>query len=260
MDKEQQPDNTHTPSAQEILANLERERSATPAPQPTEQAPIGVVSPPNSVEPMQPAVPQPTQSSTFQPISQSSKARHHAQTMLKKRLVVGILGIVVLIGLSTLVISRFNRQSQPTSQTTQDTTTPSATDLSANPAPDGTAPTTDTSGQPTGSPTQPQAQPQSQPAAQQNSCGVASMTQAACDTLLSLERQGLKNNPNVAADTQQVPDKNSVTIQKSTWRLIDAANGSVEFSATIGEENYQGTGYLRDINGAWKVVNYELRQ
>jgi hypothetical protein len=96
------------------------------------------------------------------------------------------------------------------------------------------------------------------PAAAPVYCGVRDMPQGVCTVIESVEKDGLKNNPYVSADTSQVPAGTTVQIDRSSWRAVAPDNNTVDFKTTIAGTTYQGTATLQLIGSVWKVTTYNL--
>ncbi len=114
-------------------------------------------------------------------------------------------------------------------------------------------PVTPTSNQPSKPAT-----PASAPAAAAVYCGVSGMPEGVCKAIDSIEKNGLKNNPYVSADTSTVPPELKVTISRSTWKLTSADTGSVSFDASYNTTNYKGSGLFTKSGNDWKVSSYTL--
>lgn len=89
-------------------------------------------------------------------------------------------------------------------------------------------------------------------------CEESGMPEGVCTVTRSIEKDGLKNNPYVAADTSQVPEGSIVQIDESSWKAGSSAAGSVDFTAVFGGKSYKGVGNLQVVDGVWKVVSYTL--
>lgn len=89
-------------------------------------------------------------------------------------------------------------------------------------------------------------------------CGVNGMPEGVCTAIKSIEKDGLKNNPYVAADTSQVPEGSTVQVDESSWKAGSSEAGSVNFTAVLGGKSYKGVGNLQIVDGVWKVVSYTL--
>jgi type IV secretory pathway VirB10-like protein len=89
-------------------------------------------------------------------------------------------------------------------------------------------------------------------------CGVSGMPEGVCKAIDSIEKNGLKNNPYVSADTSTVPTELKVTISRSTWKLTNADTGSVSFDASLNGTNYKGSGIFTKSGNDWKVSSYTL--
>jgi hypothetical protein len=84
------------------------------------------------------------------------------------------------------------------------------------------------------------------------------MPEGVCKAIDSIEKNGLKNNPYVSADTSTVPPELKVTISRSTWKLTSADTGSVSFDASYNTTNYKGSGIFTKSGNDWKVSSYTL--
>jgi len=102
------------------------------------------------------------------------------------------------------------------------------------------------------------ATPAPAPAAAAVYCGVSGMPEGVCSAIDSIEKNGLKNNPYVSADTSTVPSELKVTISRSTWKLTSADRGSVSFDASFSGTNYKGSGIFTKSGNDWKVTSYTL--
>jgi len=89
-------------------------------------------------------------------------------------------------------------------------------------------------------------------------CGVSGMPEGVCNAINSIEKNGLKNNPYVSADTSTVPAELKVTVSRSTWKLTNANTGSVSFDASLNGTNYKGSGIFTKSGNDWKVSSYTL--
>ncbi|MCX6727209.1 MAG: hypothetical protein NTX11_00120 [Candidatus Saccharibacteria bacterium] len=87
-------------------------------------------------------------------------------------------------------------------------------------------------------------------------CGVKGIPQAACQTLESIENEGLKNNKYIAVDTSSIPAGTKVTFNKKTWSQAGPEIGSVEFSFSYSGKSYVSTASMQQINNVWKIVSF----
>lgn len=264
MENDQQPTPLRVPSAQEVLADLQKEQSNSAIP--VQQPPIAQIvqqpitprtEPVNQMPTILPAMSE----QAAQLMSQSDKERLRNQAQHTKKMIV--IGIILAISaiISFMVIRSYlgGQESSVVTPTQQTGTTDSQDDLAETQAEAaeyavGTEDSTQTPSQTTNPGTSTATTP-----ASQAPCGVAAIPQGACTAILSLERQGLKNNPHVNADTSQIPDGGALAINKQSWASSNSESGAVQFTATYAGETHQGTGYLQVINGIWKVVNYTLQ-
>lgn len=182
-----------------------------------------------------------------------------------KKLLLIFAGIITLclIGVGTMSYLRTKRQSSSTPVNTATTGKPQN---STNTGSDGA---TGTSGQGNNSQTPPSSQAtpsigisngsnNSGSTTQTVYCGVSGMPEGACIAIKSVEKDGLKNNPYVAADTSQVPEGSTVQVEESSWKVSSSEAGSVNFTAVLGGKPYKGVSNLKIVNGVWKVVSYTL--
>jgi len=102
------------------------------------------------------------------------------------------------------------------------------------------------------------ATPAAAPAAAAVYCGVSGLPEGVCSAIDSIEKNGLKNNPYVSADTSTVPAELKVTVSRSTWKLTNANTGSVSFDASLNGTNYKGSGIFTKSGNDWKVSSYTL--
>ena len=89
-------------------------------------------------------------------------------------------------------------------------------------------------------------------------CGVSGMPEGVCTAITSIEKDGLKGNPYVTKDTSQVPEGSTTQIEETSWKTTSASTGTLNFSAILGGQNYNGTGKLQIVDGTWKVIDYTL--
>lgn len=94
---------------------------------------------------------------------------------------------------------------------------------------------------------------------QTTNCGVVGMPPGVCDLINSIESQGLKNNHYVNADTSQVPDSNKVIIENDTWKSGANGQGTIQFSAQLGDNTFNGTASLSLTTSGWRVIDYTLK-
>ncbi len=130
----------------------------------------------------------------------------------------------------------------------------------ANPA-SGDQTTTDTSPSTSGSQDTPATTPSTpaQSSGPKIYCGVSGMPEGVCTAITSIEKDGLKGNPYVNADTSQVPDGSAVQVDESSWKSTGGESGTISFAANLGGKDYKGVATLGVVSGTWKVVTYVLQ-
>ncbi len=74
----------------------------------------------------------------------------------------------------------------------------------------------------------------------------------------SIEKTGVKNNPNVAMDTSSIPDGTTVVFDRTSWINITDTTSSI--SGTVSALGQKRTGYLTftQTNNIWKVTGYSI--
>jgi hypothetical protein len=91
---------------------------------------------------------------------------------------------------------------------------------------------------------------------QVTNCGVAGMPAGVCDTINSVEKDGVKNNPYIEADTSQLPSNTTAEVNKHSWKQTDSNNGTIDFVLNVAGSKYNGSAILQNKNGTWKIVSY----
>lgn len=89
-------------------------------------------------------------------------------------------------------------------------------------------------------------------------CGVSGMPEGVCTTITSIEKDGLKGNKYVFADTSQLPSGVVIDVNEKSWNQGGPNNGSVEFTGKVQGKTYNGTAFLQNSNGTWQVISYTL--
>ncbi len=89
-------------------------------------------------------------------------------------------------------------------------------------------------------------------------CGVSGMPEGVCTAITSIEKDGLKNNKYVTADTSKVPAGSTVQVDEASWSATSGSTGAVNFSAVMSGKNYKGIGNLQLVDNIWKITSYTL--
>lgn len=91
-------------------------------------------------------------------------------------------------------------------------------------------------------------------------CGVSGMPEGVCTAITSIEKDGLKGNRYVAADTSKIPDGTKVVIDKQSWQQPGPALGNIAFTTNIAGKPYGGTAFFQLANDSWQIISYTLNQ
>lgn len=89
-------------------------------------------------------------------------------------------------------------------------------------------------------------------------CGVKDMPAGVCTIITSIEKDGIKNNKYISADTSQLPANTVTEVDEKTWTQPGPELGNVAFTAKYSGKTYQGIAYFQLTSGTWKVINYTL--
>lgn len=183
--------------------------------------------------------------------------RSHRQGKITK-IVIGILFVVIIVLLGYVSRNIFSHKTPSENPIVQDkpsetVETPADSSITEEPTKtDPTTPTTTTT--PPGTNTSPGATPV------KVYCGVKDLPQAVCIALTSIEKDGLKNNSYVSADTSQLPDNVSTDVDEKTWTQTAPELGATNFTVTASGRTYAGVAYWQVTNSIWKVISYTLNQ
>ena len=112
---------------------------------------------------------------------------------------------------------------------------------------------------PAATPAAPTAPAASAPAAK-TYCGVSGMPEGACTAITSIEKDGIKNNKYVSADTTQLPDGATTEIDEKSWMQPGPELGNVSFTGKYANKSYAGKAFMQISDGMWKVISYTLNQ
>lgn len=91
-------------------------------------------------------------------------------------------------------------------------------------------------------------------------CGVAGMPEGVCTAITSIEKDGIKGNKYVSADTSQLPNGTRAEIDEKSWMMPGPELGNVSFKVTFSGNTYDGKAFMQLSNGTWKVISYTLDQ
>lgn len=89
-------------------------------------------------------------------------------------------------------------------------------------------------------------------------CGVEKMPENVCLAVLSIEKDGIVNNPYVTADTSQIPEDINIDIEEQSWSQGAPKFGSLNFKASYDSQTLTGIMYFQNGSAGWKVVDYSL--
>ncbi len=91
-----------------------------------------------------------------------------------------------------------------------------------------------------------------------NPCGNATIPADACAAILSIEKNGAKDNPYVAVDTSQLPDGIIFTVDKTSWSQFSKELGAANATGTYNQDTYKLSLTFTLSSGTWRVTSYTL--
>ncbi len=89
---------------------------------------------------------------------------------------------------------------------------------------------------------------------QSTNCSNKAIPAAACTTILSVEANGAKNNPNVQVDTSQLPQGTVFKFDQPSW-AGSSGTATINATATFGSYIYNLNITLTESSG-WKITQY----
>ena len=195
----------------------------------------------------------------------TSKFSKFAWLKNKKGWAIGLCLIIVIGTVLGLVLNRKKvtlkttvtySQTKPGNQTTQPTPqNPADTKATASPgnSPGSSASPPQTSGGSSGTIT---TAPPAGSTPKTSACGNTAIPDGACTVILSIEKDGVKNNPSVTFDTTNIPDGTQVVLDRTSWSNFGSAIGAIDGRLTYSNQSYSGSLTFQLLSNGWKVTNY----
>ena len=170
---------------------------------------------------------------------------------LFRNYVVIILVLVLFVAAGFAYIIGFSKHTTDVESALKQT----QTDIQDKEASEEKQPTSETSPDPTPAPT-----PAPSVSTPDKPCGVAGMPQGVCDAITSIEKDGLKGNSYVTANTTSLPEGTKAVANRSSWKQTAPEFGSLEGTISYGGKEYKGTLLFQVLNGKWVVNSYTTQQ
>jgi len=76
--------------------------------------------------------------------------------------------------------------------------------------------------------------------------------------LNSIEQNGIRNNPYVAADTSSVPEGTVVKADRASWKAYSESMGTVTGTISIQGQVHTGSVTFELVSGSWKATGYSI--
>lgn len=97
---------------------------------------------------------------------------------------------------------------------------------------------------------------QQEPNSKQVYCGVVGMPEGVCTAITSIEKNGIKGNPYVQADTSKLPSGSTIKFDRASWEQTTDTTGHVGFTLKVLLTTYKARANFELINGTWKATSH----